>query len=288
MSAQTSNSAQSSNSAQTSSDAQASNDAVDHDTRDGAAEREPHLAPEESTRDRVLHSVMMNGPITAAKLGKELGHTAAAIRRHLDKLEEEGLIEVKEMGHKPSRAGRPARHYVVNPQGQSQWGSRNADVAIKAISRLYALGGERAVEEFARELAREQEARYTAMLEGTEKGPERIEALARALAADGYMGFTRDVSIPTGRTPMRAKQICQAHCPVVDIAAAVPAICDAETEMFQRVLGVDVRRLSTMAAGGHVCTTHVPVERGSAGRGTPVPREKVTRVAGPRRPSGDK
>lgn len=265
-------------------------DGVDRAQRESTAEYEPQLGPElgpeESTRDRVLHSVMVNGPITAAKLGKELGHTAAAIRRHLDKLEEEGLIEVKDMGRKPSRAGRPARHYVVNPQGQSQWGSRNADVAVKAIERLYALGGERAVEDFARELATEQEARYTAMLEGSEKGAERIEALARALAADGYMGFTRDVSITAGRTSMSAKQICQAHCPLVDIAAAVPAICDAETEMFQRVLGVDVRRLSTMAAGGHVCTTHVPLDRGAPAlkekaKGT---REKVTRISGPRRP----
>jgi hypothetical protein len=37
--------------------------------------------------------------------------------------------------------------------------------------------------------------------------------------------------------------------------------CDAETEMFSRLVGVDVRRLSTLARGGHVCTTHIPTGR---------------------------
>jgi hypothetical protein len=31
--------------------------------------------------------------------------------------------------------------------------------------------------------------------------------------------------------------------------------------MFSRLVGVDVRRLSTLARGGHVCTTHIPTGR---------------------------
>jgi hypothetical protein len=37
--------------------------------------------------------------------------------------------------------------------------------------------------------------------------------------------------------------------------------CDVETEVFSRLVGVDVRRLSTLARGGHVCTTHIPTGR---------------------------
>ena len=46
---------------------------------------------------------------------------------------------------------------------------------------------------------------------------------------------------------------------VRDVAASNPALCEAETRMFSRVLGVHVQRLSTLAAGGHVCTSHIPV-----------------------------
>jgi hypothetical protein len=44
-----------------------------------------------------------------------------------------------------------------------------------------------------------------------------------------------------------------------------------ETEVFSRLVGVDVRRLSTLARGGHVCTTHIPTGRLSAQAPTKLP-----------------
>uniref|UniRef100_UPI0035AB8416 helix-turn-helix transcriptional regulator n=1 Tax=Actinotalea sp. C106 TaxID=2908644 RepID=UPI0035AB8416 len=86
-------------------------------------------------------------------------------------------------------------------------------------------------------------------------GPDveaRIEALAAALAQDGYAASARPV--PGGR----AIQLCQGHCPVQDVAAQFPQLCEAETKVFSDLLGVHVQRLSTLASGGHVCTTHIP------------------------------
>ena len=60
-------------------------------TTPGTAAREP----DERTRDRVLGAVLEHGPVSAAELGEKLGFTPAAVRRHLDTLEREGLIEVK-------------------------------------------------------------------------------------------------------------------------------------------------------------------------------------------------
>jgi predicted ArsR family transcriptional regulator len=54
-------------------------------------------------------------------------------------------------------------------------------------------------------------------------------------------------------------QVCQGHCPVQHVAAEFPQLCQAETEAFSRLLGVHVQRLSTLAAGEHVCTTFVPI-----------------------------
>lgn len=62
---------------------------------------------------------------------------------------------------------------------------------------------------------------------------------------------------------MRSAQLCQGHCPVREIATEYPDFCELETSMIAQLLGVDVRRLSTMAAGAHVCTTHVPLQRRS-------------------------
>ena len=42
------------------------------------------------------------------------------------------------------------------------------------------------------------------------------------------------------------------------VAERFPQLCEAETEVFARLLGVHVQRLATLAGGAHVCTTHVP------------------------------
>ena len=49
---------------------------------------------EERTRDRVLREVLSNGPVSAATLGELLSLTPAAVRRHLDALESNNMIEV--------------------------------------------------------------------------------------------------------------------------------------------------------------------------------------------------
>ena len=49
---------------------------------------------EERTRDRVLRGVLNHGPVSAANLGELLSLTPAAVRRHLDALEQANMIEV--------------------------------------------------------------------------------------------------------------------------------------------------------------------------------------------------
>ena len=82
---------------------------------------------------------------------------------------------------------------------------------------------------------------------------ERTEALAKALSADGYAATAR--SAPH---PQRGEQLCQHHCPVAHAAEQFPQLCEAETEVFSRLLGTHVQRLATIAHGDGVCTTFIP------------------------------
>jgi predicted ArsR family transcriptional regulator len=226
------------------------------------------LDAEERTRDRVLSAVLEHGPVSAAELGEQLGFTPAAVRRHLDALSRKGLIEVKLVANSANGAGRPARKYVLSRQGQSRLGDDYLDIARTALAALGQAAGAEAVTEFARTRYREMEERYRPVIEAA--GPDiqaRAEALARLLAEDGFVGSTRLVGAGTknkeNRTNavMLSMQLCQGHCPVQQLAADFPVFCESETEVFARLLGVDVRRLSTLASGGHVCTTHIPVGR---------------------------
>lgn len=81
---------------------------------------------------------------------------------------------------------------------------------------------------------------------------DRTRALARALSADGYAATTRSAPGPAG------EQLCQHHCPVAHTAEQFPELCEAEAEVFSRLLGTHVQRLATIAHGDGVCTTFVP------------------------------
>ena len=210
------------------------------------------------TRDRVRQTIFEHGPLTAAALASRLGLTPAGVRRHLGLLAEQGVIEERELATAGAAGrGRPARAYVLSEAGHAGMGSDYDDVATSALRFLAEHAGVDAVGEFARERNAELEQRYAAQLAAAgEDVTARAKALATALTADGFAASTG----PAGEdTAGAGVQLCQGHCPVQHVAAEFPVFCDAETDAFSRLLGVQVQRLGTLAHGEHVCTTFIPM-----------------------------
>ena len=211
---------------------------------------------ETGTRVRVLSLIVELGPITAADLADQLQLTSAAVRRHLAALEDDGRIRVQEeiQGAKRGR-GRPAKRYVAAPESHPGLGNEYADAALSALHQLRQALGPGAITGFASQRARELREKYSAALD--QAGDDlkaRARALSRALSEDGYAATLRPM--PGGV----AVQLCQGHCPVLQIAKEHPELCEEETRLFSDLLGVHVQRLATLAGGEHVCTTHIPVK----------------------------
>ncbi|MDO5628631.1 MAG: FaeA/PapI family transcriptional regulator [Mobilicoccus sp.] len=215
------------------------------------------------TRDLVLRHISELGPVTAATVAGELGLTTPAVRRHLELLTGEGLITTSDRTPARRGRGRPARAYVVTPEGHRALSSDYGDVATDALQFLADRLGDEAVTDFARDRLAVLERRYAPIVDGAGEDLEsRAHALAEALAADGYAASAR----PAGGLGL---QLCQGHCPMHEVATRFPQFCEQETALFARLLGARVQRLATLAGGEHVCTTFV-----STG---PVPVETPTR-----------
>ncbi len=207
-------------------------------------------ARDESTRDRVARSILTNGPSSAAVLAERLELTPAAVRRHLDHLLDEGLVESREERvYGPRGRGRPAKVFVLTDSGRHAFHQAYDDLAATAMRFIAEAGGDDAVAEFARRRVSEVEERYRELLA---QAPEskKTEVLAQALTADGYAASTAEAG--------HGAQLCQHHCPVAHVAEQFPQLCEAETEVFSRLLGKHVQRLATIAHGDGVCTTHIP------------------------------
>lgn len=206
---------------------------------------------ERSTRNRVARSILDHGPSTVADLAGRLRLTQAAVRRHLDSLVADNVVEAREQRVYGARArGRPAKVFALTDCGRDAFDQSYDSLAVEALQWIERnAGGEAAVAAFARDRIEAQAGAYREAVEAVE--PERrAEALAKALTADGYAATARNA--PVG------EQLCQHHCPVAHVAEQYPQLCEAETEFFSRLLGTHVQRLATIAHGDGVCTTFIP------------------------------
>ncbi|HEX2824431.1 MAG TPA: metalloregulator ArsR/SmtB family transcription factor [Streptosporangiaceae bacterium] len=249
------------------------------------------------TRGQVARLILELGPSTAGTLGGRLGLTPAAIRRHLDNLIAEGLIETRTARTYGNRGrGRPAKVFVITDAGRSAFEHAYDGLATSALRFLAETAGPEAITEFARRQLADLESRYAPAV-ATGDLATRVQALAEALSADGYAASAGPAPAigghpagphgagphgagPHGASPHSAggEQLCQHHCPVAHVAAEFPQLCEAETEAFGRLLGTPVQRLATIAHGDGICTTHVTCttragKAGKAGESAAVVRE---------------
>ena len=214
--------------------------------------------PELKTREAIARSILENGPSTALALSERLGITPAGIRRHLDALVDEGIIQAREprtsLASTHVGRGRPSKVFVMTDFGRASFEHSYDDLAISAlrfISQSEAKqSGPGAVTEFARARAEEMERKFYAVME-----PKKSSAIALAefLSAEGYAANAHQVPIGV--------ELCQHHCPIAHVAAEFPQLCETETEVFAKILGTHVQRLATIAHGDGVCTTVIPTSQ---------------------------
>jgi predicted ArsR family transcriptional regulator len=240
-----------------------------------------HAAPgggeRRDTRDRLIEAISAHGPITAKELAEMFSLTSAGVRRHLTTLEAEGTIEEHEgpVGHRGR--GRPSKSYVLSASAHESLSTEYDDLAMLALAELSRRGGSDALRRLADARVAPWEADFSRRVDEETKCTgetpsrlRRVEILADLLTERGYAATARrlTVTVPTGRQDGRPRtvetaQLVQGHCPIADVAARHPELCEAETEALARMTGTPVQRLATLAGGAHACTTHIPITEGT-------------------------
>ena len=200
------------------------------------------------TRDAIARSILENGPSTAAALSQRLGLTPAGIRRHLDLLTADGVLEARDPRISSTRGrGRPSKVFVMSDAGREKFEHSYDDLAVAALKFMSAQSGEHLINAFAKSRADEIERKGATAIA---KSSNKLSALADFLTEQGYAA---SVDSRAG-----GEELCQHHCPIAHVASEFPQLCEAETEAFSKLLGTHVQRLATIAHGDGVCTTYIP------------------------------
>ena len=200
-----------------------------------------------------MQLLLEHGPITATSISSELGLTAAGVRRHLDALIDAGEARAASSASWQQRGrGRPAKQYQLTAAGRGKLAHAYDDLAGAAMRQLREIGGDGAIQDFARKRVAAIVANVSSATgQDPESTTDKADEIAEAFTSAGFAASTRKVG--TG------VQICQHHCPVSHVAEEFPELCEAELNAFRDLLGTHVQRLATIANGDCACTTHVPL-----------------------------
>jgi predicted ArsR family transcriptional regulator len=200
-------------------------------------------------RAGVLEQVKREGPVTAEALATKLGVTGMAVRQHLERLEEGGLVEHET---RPTGRGRPSKLWSATAKAESCFANSHGALAVDLITQMRKAFGEEGLERLVALRTAEQEGTYAEQVSRATSLRTRLEQLARIRSREGYMAEVTNDGSDTWL-------LLEHHCPICSAARACNGICREELKLFQRVLGEDVRveRVSHILAGAARCAYRV-------------------------------
>jgi predicted ArsR family transcriptional regulator len=199
-----------------------------------------------ATADRILYQLKTKGPQTAAPMAAKLGVTAMAVRQHLYRLMQQGLVEYLD---ERQPVGRPARVWRLTASAVSRFPDSHAELTLEVIGAVRTAFGERGLERLLHERTKRQKEAYARRLSKAGRGlVRRARALAEIRREQGYMAecvLQEDGSI----------LLMENHCPICAAASSCQGLCREELSLFRSLLGEQsrVERIDHILAGARRC-----------------------------------
>ena len=198
------------------------------------------------TGERILYLLKTKGPQAASALAQRLHLTAMAVRQHLYRFREEGLVK---FSNERRPVGRPAQIWRLTERAATRFPESHAELTLEMISAIRAAFGEEGLNKLLKERTRRQLHDYSEKMRSAGSGLlERVRALSEIRSAQGYM------SECTAR-PDGTILLAENNCPICIAAESCQGLCREELSLFREVLGkkTSVERSDHILAGARRC-----------------------------------
>ena len=197
------------------------------------------------TRTSLLERVVQLGGATVATLSNEMGISDATVRRHLDRLEAEGLLQVEALRRGP---GRPSYLYRATDQGVHTVRDHTPELAERLLGEMIRLRvPPMAISEaLATQLANAHRDEVEA-----ESLEERVDNVVTALRSEGILDrWERDGEV---------LQLVNNACPYLGAANTSSCVCEADRLAIEKLLGVEVEQTGRVVEGDDGCIYVIPL-----------------------------
>jgi predicted ArsR family transcriptional regulator len=198
------------------------------------------------TGERILYLLKTKGPQAAGALAQRLRLTAMAVRQHLYRFREEGLVK---FSNERRPVGRPAQIWRLTERATTRFPESHAELTLEMIGAIRAAFGEEGLNQLLKERTRRQLRDYSEKMRSAGSGLfERVRALSEIRSAQGYMS---ECSARPDGTILLAEN----HCPICVAAESCQGLCREELSLFREVLGkkTSVERTDHILAGARRC-----------------------------------
>ncbi|MED0757187.1 transcriptional regulator [Aneurinibacillus thermoaerophilus] len=197
-----------------------------------------------STRNQILHMLKIKGSMTVGDMAQELGITEMAVRRHLNTLERDDLIESRLLRQ---AMGRPTNVYSLSEEADNMFPKNYQDLALEFLNDIKELQGAGMVEALFKLRQQRQENLYRDIVPSDSDFEKKLEALAKMQDEKGYM-------VELKKDEKTGKYIfVESNCPISSVAKEYTYACNCEKMLFENVLNAEVKQEECIATGGDNC-----------------------------------
>jgi predicted ArsR family transcriptional regulator len=195
-----------------------------------------------STRDQMRELLAARGEATAGQIALELGLNQANIRRHLEVMRAEGLVDVR---IQRQVVGRPSYVYRLTERAE-ELSAHYPRLVNRMVKQLAALpdGGKEILEQVFAGVADDVAASYRSKVNG-ESIEERVAQTSEALKDEGIVDHWRKDA--------DGLHLMNTTCPYRRAAEVTDAPCHADHRAVELLVGAPVEQVTRMVDGHHMC-----------------------------------
>ena len=196
------------------------------------------------TRQAILNYLKMHGGVASHILARQFSLTPMAIRLQLADLEKDNLVKSssQNMGR-----GRPSKIWALTEAAQKHFPDAHQTLALQLLSLMKTEFGEKGLEKIISAHGAAQLANYNPQVSAQSSLQEKLITLAKIRTDEGYMAQVD----PTDGGFL----FIENHCPICSAAKECTRLCKNELEVFQSVLGsnVKIERQEHIISGARRC-----------------------------------
>ncbi len=204
----------------------------------------------QGTRERILEYICEHRGARAEELAEQFGVTAAAVRRHLDNLRADGLVDARAV---KQATGRPYHAYFPTDKATQTMPPAYADLLARMLRSL----GEQdeVISTVMASVAESLASRHRSDIPGSAAIEEVIAQVTASLKTEGIL--------EAWRSEADGFHLVNSSCPYHKAAEISTLPCESDRKAIELLLGLDVEQLNRIVDGAPLCEYLV---RGGSGQ----------------------